>query len=83
MSDRIFLDANVLIYAHDIDAGTKNRVAAELVRYELARKLDRSEHRLNRLLSGRAIPRPGELERISAAVRVRRKSSAEIESRAA
>ncbi len=32
MSDKVFVDTNVLIYAHDVDAGAKHTVAAELVR---------------------------------------------------
>ncbi len=32
MSDKIFLDANILVYAHDKDAGEKHSVAAEIVR---------------------------------------------------
>ena len=32
MSDRVFVDTNILIYAHDIDAGRKHTVAAERVR---------------------------------------------------
>ena len=32
MSDRVFVDTNILIYAHDIDAGRKHAVAAERVR---------------------------------------------------
>ncbi len=31
MSGRVFVDTNVLIYAHDIDAGRKHSVAADLV----------------------------------------------------
>ncbi|MGH7268818.1 MAG: PIN domain-containing protein, partial [Polyangiaceae bacterium] len=31
MSDRVFIDTNVLIYAHDVDAGEKHTVAAGLV----------------------------------------------------
>lgn len=31
MSDSVFLDTNVLIYAHDADAGAKHAVAARLV----------------------------------------------------
>jgi predicted nucleic acid-binding protein len=29
MSERIFVDSNILVYAHDLDAGLKQRVAAE------------------------------------------------------
>jgi predicted nucleic acid-binding protein len=32
MNDRIFVDSNVLVYAHDLDAGDKNRKAVEVVR---------------------------------------------------
>ena len=32
MSDRVFVDTNVLIYAHDRDAGRKHSLAAEIVR---------------------------------------------------
>jgi predicted nucleic acid-binding protein len=32
MSDRLFLDTNILLYAHDIDAGHKRQIAADLVR---------------------------------------------------
>ena len=31
MSDRAFVDTNVLIYAHDVDAGERHAVAARLV----------------------------------------------------
>ena len=31
MTGRIFVDTNVLVYAHDLDAGRKNRIALELV----------------------------------------------------
>jgi len=31
MSDRTFVDTNVLIYAHDVDAGARHTVAARLV----------------------------------------------------
>jgi predicted nucleic acid-binding protein len=31
-SDRTFVDTNVLIYAHDIDAGRKHEVASDLLR---------------------------------------------------
>jgi predicted nucleic acid-binding protein len=31
MSDRTFVDTNVLIYAHDLDAGARHAVAARLV----------------------------------------------------
>ena len=31
MSDRAFIDTNVLIYAHDVDAGERHAVAARLV----------------------------------------------------
>lgn len=32
MSDKVFVDTNVLIYAHDVDAGAKHAVAAGLVK---------------------------------------------------
>lgn len=32
MSDRTFVDTNVLIYAHDIDAGQKHEIAGALLR---------------------------------------------------
>jgi predicted nucleic acid-binding protein len=31
MSDRVFVDTNVLIYAHDLDAGSKHTTAARIV----------------------------------------------------
>jgi predicted nucleic acid-binding protein len=31
MSDRVFVDTNVLVYAHDVDAGKKHSAARELV----------------------------------------------------
>ena len=31
MSDKIFFDTNILVYAHDLDAGNKNEVAAKLI----------------------------------------------------
>ncbi len=31
MSDRVFVDTNVLIYAHDVDAGRKHEIAAGLL----------------------------------------------------
>lgn len=31
MSDRAFVDTNVLVYAHDLDAGNKHEVAAKLI----------------------------------------------------
>lgn len=31
MSDRVFVDTNVLVYAHDLDAGERHDVAARLV----------------------------------------------------
>ncbi len=31
MSDRVFLDTNILLYAYDVDAGNKHRVARDLV----------------------------------------------------
>src|SRR5581483_1250965 len=32
MTEKVFVDSNVLIYAHDVDAGTKYRVANSLLR---------------------------------------------------
>ena len=32
MKGNIFIDTNILIYAHDLDAGDKNQTSAELVR---------------------------------------------------
>jgi len=32
MSDKVFLDANILVYAHDKDAGEKHSTAVEIVR---------------------------------------------------
>ena len=31
MTDRLFVDTNILIYAHDLDAGAKNRLASSLL----------------------------------------------------
>ena len=31
MSDNIFLDTNILVYAHDLDAGDKHDVAAKII----------------------------------------------------
>jgi predicted nucleic acid-binding protein len=31
MSDRVFVDANVLVYAHDLDAGERHAVGARLL----------------------------------------------------
>jgi len=31
MSDKVFVDTNILIYAHDLDAGAKRTVAAALL----------------------------------------------------
>jgi predicted nucleic acid-binding protein len=31
MNDRVFVDTNILIYAHDVEAGAKYKVASELV----------------------------------------------------
>ncbi len=31
MPDRVFVDTNILIYAHDLDAGTKSRRASEVL----------------------------------------------------
>jgi predicted nucleic acid-binding protein len=32
MSDRVFVDTNILVYAHDLDAGRKHQVATSLLR---------------------------------------------------
>ena len=32
MTEKVFVDTNVLVYAHDLDAGTRRDVAASLVR---------------------------------------------------
>jgi predicted nucleic acid-binding protein len=32
MSDRVFVDTNILVYAHDLDAGRKHEVAISLLR---------------------------------------------------
>ncbi len=32
MSDKIFVDSNVLVYAHDLDADEKNRKAGKIIR---------------------------------------------------
>lgn len=32
MNDKVFLDANILVYAHDKDAGEKHSVAVEIVK---------------------------------------------------
>jgi predicted nucleic acid-binding protein len=31
MTGRVFVDTNILVYAHDLDAGTKNAIARDLV----------------------------------------------------
>ncbi|MGM0452339.1 MAG: PIN domain-containing protein [Thermodesulfobacteriota bacterium] len=31
MPDRIFVDTNVLVYAHDLDAGSKNGIACDVI----------------------------------------------------
>ena len=31
MSDRVFVDTNILVYAHDVDAGAKHSLARDLV----------------------------------------------------
>jgi predicted nucleic acid-binding protein len=31
MQDRVFVDTNILIYAHDLDSGTKNKKASRLL----------------------------------------------------
>lgn len=31
MSDKIFVDTNILVYAHDLDAGNKHKVAAKAI----------------------------------------------------
>ena len=33
MRDRVFVDSNVLIYAHDLDAGLKHRKAVEIIQH--------------------------------------------------
>jgi predicted nucleic acid-binding protein len=33
MSDKVFVDTNVLLYAHDVDAGTKRQIAKEVLRH--------------------------------------------------
>lgn len=37
MSDKIFIDTNVLVYAHDIDAGRKHKIANSLI-YKLSQQ---------------------------------------------
>lgn len=32
MNDKVFVDTNILIYAHDIDAGDKQSIAAQILR---------------------------------------------------
>jgi predicted nucleic acid-binding protein len=32
MSDKVFVDTNILVYAHDLDAGRKHQVAMSLLR---------------------------------------------------
>jgi predicted nucleic acid-binding protein len=32
MSDRLFLDTNILVYAYDLDAGDKRQISADLIR---------------------------------------------------
>lgn len=31
MSGKFFIDTNILVYAHDLDAGKKHKIAKELV----------------------------------------------------
>jgi predicted nucleic acid-binding protein len=31
MTDKVFVDTNILVYAHDLDAGNKHDQAAEIV----------------------------------------------------
>jgi len=31
MNGKIFIDTNILIYAHDLDAGSKNKISAEII----------------------------------------------------
>lgn len=31
MTDKVFVDTNILVYAHNLDAGAKNAIARELV----------------------------------------------------
>jgi len=32
MSGKIFVDTNILIYAHDLDSGQKNKISADIIR---------------------------------------------------
>jgi predicted nucleic acid-binding protein len=32
MSGKVFVDTNILIYAHDLEAGQKNEISAEILR---------------------------------------------------
>jgi len=31
MTEKVFVDSNILVYAHDADAGDKQRIAADVV----------------------------------------------------
>jgi len=33
MSDKVFIDTNILLYAYDRDAGVKHEIARELIRH--------------------------------------------------
>ena len=33
MSGKVFVDTNILIYAHDLDAGQRNTLSADILRY--------------------------------------------------
>jgi len=32
MSGKFFVDTNILIYAHDLDAGQKNKISRDIIR---------------------------------------------------
>ena len=44
MSDYTFLDTNVLIYAHDVEAGTKHEAAKDILRELWDAHTGRSQH---------------------------------------
>jgi len=44
MSDYTFLDTNVLIYAHDVEAGTKHEAAKDILRELWDAYTGRSQH---------------------------------------
>ncbi len=46
MSDKAFVDTNVLIYAQDLDAGAKHEAAKDLLRAGNARRKARQQHRI-------------------------------------